>query len=621
MKHIKHVIQVIRSKKKLQEEKHSLRNRLIIMMVVVWLVPVSIIFAFISFSYRGSVIKKTESILIDSVSNFSNAIAFQIDEAVQISKKVSYEKELEDAWKAYKEDRINQARLYSTVIGALNSKFHNDKRFTMSCFYFTEAEENLYYTRRDIDCYLVYKENVHQEALKISHQDTSDAHIKIIDGRIYIIRNLYTTTGYQKFATLTVELNTSVLLEDVGVTNRDDMKFFINEPKKTAIVGSEPLEEDMKDIFNRIVANFETGANDRTTIIKDGKYAAILYEKKERDYQIGSFLILNQKQMYSELERLNRIMIYIWLIIVPIIVLMYLFLRGNITLPMQKMIRVAKEVRKGKLGVQLEEAAMPNQEFEELKQSFNKMSKELKNLFDFAYNEEMARKDAKIIALQSQINPHFLNNTLEMMNWQARMSGDITVSKMIEALGTLLDYSMDRNSRRLIPLSEELRCADAYFYIISMRFGQRLIVEKEVDDELLQIPVPQLILQPILENAIKHGVEVVKKGHVWLNVYREEENVILSVINTGKDMTIEDQKRINDILGGNYHPDMGEPGIHVSLGIRNVNERIQLIYGENYGLTIEPYEEGKTISKITIPYERKVNDKREEMYKNIIGDK
>lgn len=93
-----------------------------------------------------------------------------------------------------------------------------------------------------------------------------------------------------------------------------------------------------------------------------------------------------------------------------------------------------------------------------------------------------------------QINPHFLNNTLEIMNWQARMSGDITICKMIESLGTVLDYHMDREDKRVIRLSEELRCADAYFYIISMRFGKRLVVERKIDNGLLQAMVPQLIL-------------------------------------------------------------------------------------------------------------------------------
>jgi two-component system sensor histidine kinase YesM len=195
-----------------------------------------------------------------------------------------------------------------------------------------------------------------------------------------------------------------------------------------------------------------------------------------------------------------------------------------------------------------------------------------------------------------------------MMNWQARMAGDVEVSKMIEALGTLLDYSMDRSNKKLISLSEELRCADAYFYIISMRFGQRLRVEKEVDQELLQIQVPQLILQPILENTVTHGVEMVKNGKIRLKVYKDKDNVILQVLNTGKGMTEEDVKKVKNILEGKAGSISDGKGKHISLGIYNVNERIRLIYGEEYGLTIAPVNndsEGETASTITIPYEIK----------------
>jgi two-component system sensor histidine kinase YesM len=190
-----------------------------------------------------------------------------------------------------------------------------------------------------------------------------------------------------------------------------------------------------------------------------------------------------------------------------------------------------------------------------------------------------------------------------MMNWQARMAGDITVSKMIENLGTLLNYSMDRSNRKLIYLAEELRCVDAYCYIISMRFGKRLKIEKDVDEELLQLKVPQLILQPLIENAVVHGVETVKSGIIRINVYKEGSNAILKIINSGKDMTAEDMERVEQILNGTYEQKPEEKARHESMGIHNVNERIKLIYGEEYGLTIQPIGDGETASAITIPLE------------------
>jgi len=274
------------------------------------------------------------------------------------------------------------------------------------------------------------------------------------------------------------------------------------------------------------------------------------------------------------------------------------------------MIRASKEMEAGNLGTKIE-TRMPNAEFSYLRTSFNQMSRQVKCLFDYAYDEKIARKDAKIMALQAQINPHFLNNTLEMMNWQARMSGDITVCKMIEALGTVLDYRMSRDQKNLINLAEELHCADAYFYIISMRFGKRLNLEKEIDEELMQMQVPRLILQPIIENAVVHGIEQVRSGMIKIHIYHDEKNIYLEVINSGKPMSQEDVERIQQILNADPSQIKKGKGQHTSLGIRNVNERIRLIYGEDYGLTITPYGEDKTRSVITLPYEDEAEKCRE----------
>lgn len=173
---------------------------------------------------------------------------------------------------------------------------------------------------------------------------------------------------------------------------------------------------------------------------------------------------------------------------------------------------------------------------------------------------------------------------------------------MIESLSTVLDYRMNRANVKEIRLAEELQCTDAYFYIMSMRFGQRLSIEKEIDDDLLYIMVPPLILQPIVENAVVHGVEAVKNGAIHLKVYHDDLQVYLEVSNTGKKMTEEEKQRIRAILDGDETKIPQAPGRHTSIGIRNVNQRIKLVYGEQYGLTIKQDENLVTVSMITIPF-------------------
>lgn len=597
----------------------SLRRRLLFLIVIAWIVPVCIIFIFISMSYRNNIIDKTETLMEESLKNFTSFHAQKLDEAITISKKTSYELVIEKAWRKFHVGNMTKAEFYKEVISNLKSKYYNDNRFVMSAFYLSDEPERLYYTSRKPKSYIdTYYEKVHKVANEITEQETTDAHVKIVDGKIYIIRNLYTTTNYTKFGTLVVELNKSKLFDGLALNTDYELGFFIDDSESMIVYDTTLSEESRTSIVDKLRSQYSRTINREIMKVDGSIFTGLIYQQKFDDYHFGAILVADKSKIYNELTTLIYIIMIIILIVIPVFIYMLYFIAKHITAPMGRMMKASKEVEKGKIGMQIIGEEMPNAEFSYLMDSFNRMSAEVKYLFDYAYNEKLARKEAKIIALQSQINPHFLNNTLEMMNWQARMAGDVAVSKMIEALGTLLDYSMDRNNKKLINLSEELRCADAYFYIISMRFGQRLRVEKEVDPDLLQLQVPQLILQPILENAVVHGVEVVKTGTIRLKVYKEEDNVILQVTNTGKAMTSEDVTRVQRILNGEKDSIANGKGKHVSLGIRNVNERIKLIYGEDYGLTILPVDDEETASTITIPYELVDDTEKRNLLKSLL---
>jgi two-component system sensor histidine kinase YesM len=576
-------------------------------------------------SYRNDIIEKTTALMEDGLKNFTYFNAQRIDEAIDISKKTSYEQVIEKAWRKYIKGTISKSELYRQITGNLTSKFYNDNRFEIAVFYLSEEPDRIYYTKQKEANYIdIYKNEVAEAANRITVQDTSDAHVRVINGKIYIIRNLYTTTNYTKFGTLILELNKDKLIDGIALNKNYELGFFINDTSSMITYDKHLSEESRAGILTKLTEQYSKKSNHKIYQDKENSYTGLLYQQKYDDFHFGAVLIANEDVIFSELQDLYRVMFLIMMIIIPVFIYMIYFISHHITKPMSKMVDAAKTLEKGDIGMQIEGESMPNTEFDVLQDSFNKMSSEIKYLFNYAYNEKLARKDAKIIALQSQINPHFLNNTLEMMNWQARMAGDVTVSKMIEALGTLLNYSMDRSNKKMINLAEELRCVDAYCYIISMRFGKRLKIEKEVDGELLQLQVPQLILQPLIENAVVHGVETVKNGTIQIKVYKEKDNAILQIINTGKNMTSEDMNRVESILIGQYvhntEKDVPNDSPHESMGIHNVNERIKLIYGDEYGLTIKPFSEGETASTITIPLDCDQN-KEDTKVPNLIWNK
>ncbi len=580
----------------------SLRKMLMVIIGVCWLVPITIIFITMSYSYRIGIVQKTEELLKDEVKNFSVNVSYNINEAINVSKNISYDMQLEEIWRKYKGKDMRKAEFNKKASSIIRTKFYHDSRFENAIFYLSDNPDQIFpgsLTEKQF-----FTDEVEKVSLEITKEDTPSAFVKVIDGKIYVIRNLYTTRGYTKFGTLIVALDTSKLFQEINRSDIYKMFFFVDDNTSLVTNGINLEEEEKSKIIDKLVTVYKEKENNKISILSDkiGQYEGYLYPKKYKDYRLGTALIVKTDDVYSELETLVALIIFLVLLFIPIIGFVVYFVSTQVTSPIAKFVAASKEMRSGQIGVQIKgnKNNMPNQEFAYLMVSFNKMSSKIKELFEFAHSEQLARKDAKILALQSQINPHFLNNTLEMMNWQARMAGDIQVTKMIEALSTLLDYSMDRSNKRLIYLSEELRCADAYCYIISMRFGQRLQIEKEIDESLLQQMVPQLILQPLLENAVMHGVERIKRGTIWLKAYRQDQNMVLEVCNTGEILTEENQVKINQILSGQLQIE-NTPGKHVSLGIRNVNERINLIYGKQYGLTIRSTQPGQTTATITIP--------------------
>ena len=280
------------------------------------------------------------------------------------------------------------------------------------------------------------------------------------------------------------------------------------------------------------------------------------------------------------------------LLVFPLLLVLWLVWRKHVGKPIETLVEANLKVQSGERGYAITEHA-PNTEFDTLFEHFNDMSEEMKEQFERSWLEQQASQRAQIKALQSQINPHFLNNTLEVINWEARMAGNDRVGAMIEALSTMLGAALDRDGRTQISLREELGYMDAYLYIIRERLGESFRVHKEIDESLLSRQVPRLILQPIAENAVEHDLAQNGGGDLWLRVCREDQRLVLEVEHDGR-MTEDDRARIASQL-------RGEGEISGSVGIRNVAQRLKLLYGEEGSLRLDETGRGTILARISFP--------------------
>lgn len=588
----------------LKRRRASLQHTLIGVFAISWLIPIGVFSYFIFHTYQNAYITKSDNLIANEVSLSGVLVSTDLDEAIAKIQKPTYEGEWEKLYNSLEKGNISLSDYLTSIRASLIYKFYMDRQVSRYAFYREGDTTPSCYSGKNGYSYSDYLEHVQPVAERMMQEDSNYVTVKIIDNQIYLIRNLYTVNSYRKYGTLVVGLTRESLFDNLPVEHARDVRIYINDDTAfltRAEQTGEPVKEK-EDVYRDLIAHKESSLLDYSMMgsMKD-RYAGYAYDYQCDNYKLHMYYLVEEESLYSGIARLNTLMCITLICMLPIICATWIYLRMHIEKPLIMLADVSEKIKEGAFGSTVNAEKMPNEEFFSLSESFNDMSKRIKHLFDTVYLEKMATKDAQIAALQAQINPHFLNNTLEMMNWQARMNGDIEVCKMIEALGTVLDSSMNRSNDTLVRLSDELRCGDAFLYIMSMRFGQRLKIVKNIDEDLLHIPVPQLILQPLIENAIRHGIEIVNSGTIWVNIYAQEDKMLIDVINTGKKLTEQEQMRIRDIVSGKYRLDKSEPGIHTSMGIYNVNRRITLIYGPDFGLCISQQAENCVLSRITLP--------------------
>lgn len=256
----------------------------------------------------------------------------------------------------------------------------------------------------------------------------------------------------------------------------------------------------------------------------------------------------------------------------------------------------------------------------------NKFIAATKKLIDKCVDQKTREKASQVIdkqteltALQSQINPHFLYNTLECIRGQALIDDNIEIAKMTEALSAFFRYSISKRGN-FVTLREELDNINNYMLIQQYRFNNRFSLEILIDEEdqvAYDYLVPKLIIQPVIENAIFHGLEEkVGGGKVSIEIILTDTTMMLIVSDNGKGMDKEKLKELNERIHSDKIPveKKEKHSTHTGIALPNINKRIQLLFGVQYGLNVYSTPGQGTDVEITVPadYMRKAGWKDEE---------
>lgn len=298
---------------------------------------------------------------------------------------------------------------------------------------------------------------------------------------------------------------------------------------------------------------------------------------------------IEYERIFKRLELVNSLSI---LILILLVFLAYFFLvriGRSISLPLELLSVYAAHVEKGDFTIpfiQEDVFLRHNDEIGQIERDFIFLLNKINELIKENYAHELLAKDAQLKALEAQINPHFLYNTLDTVHWLAKLRNEQEIAAIVEALAYILRKSLS-SKKPTIPLKEELELLKAYVTIQKIRFGKKLDVSYFVAPELESCSIPKLTLQPIVENSIIHGIEETGNS-CSIRVESEDlgEDFVLHISDTGPGFQEGKEKR------------------GTGIGLVNIHQRIQLLCGESYGLSIQSADSRGTMVSIHLPKRR-----------------
>ncbi|HYE81512.1 MAG TPA: histidine kinase [Clostridia bacterium] len=414
---------------------------------------------------------------------------------------------------------------------------------------------------------------------------------------IYVTRMVYDRDNYNEIGLMAINIKKEYL-ESVYT---DLSKESVNNIS----ILSEDNEEIVKETLNSgILKNFYQQAQGKRGFYIDDKAGMLVSYVLLEDPIWKIVYHIPLKELYREMDTLKRWVLLIILYGLIILSVLSVLTSVDIITPINRLVEGMKKVEKGNKHEDIE--LDRNDELGYLSERFNRMSKRIDYLVNCIYKEEIALREAEIKALQAQINPHFLFNTLENINWMAQLNGVPEISDTVSALAKLIDGSIGRGDR-MISFREELEYIENYMTILKNRYENKLEVIKTLDEELMDIKIPRLLIQPLVENAVKHGIEKSRrKGIIRLDAYRKDGHVVFEVSDNGIGMTQEELKALNLRLQEDalINEGKGYGETRKSIGLENVNRRLKLLYGSSYGVEIQSSYDEYTRVIVRIPEEQ-----------------
>lgn len=413
-----------------------------------------------------------------------------------------------------------------------------------------------------------------------------DSYCVIEDQEIYFIYALY-NDDMSRCGNVLFQLNADAIkktMEDLKIYTESFWKLYHEDE----VILGEP-EEEMQNISLQESFHYEPYTK---------KYEGKSYRLYEKELGLAFSLAVGVPSSEATEILYNSLSMYILGIVIVLLagIAGFAFFTYKMTHPMQEIAGKLRQVQKGDFETKLPE--YDSNEFHEISVTFNGMTEYIHHLVSQVYEKQLVVKDMKLKFFQMQMNPHFMFNTLNSIALQAKMDGNEEISKQLSSFAQLIRAKIYRNENEKVKIKNELEYTKYYLELQNFRFGDRLKYEIHIQkEELLEYYIPKLCIQLVTENAVVHGIEPsLKDGTVKVEIYEQDDSIYIDVIDDGvgfwKDGEISLPIQMED-----------ESELHNHVGLNNVFHIIQLMYGEEYGISIYSLREKGTRVRIHVPFD------------------
>ncbi len=387
---------------------------------------------------------------------------------------------------------------------------------------------------------------------------------------------------------LTLEVRENSLYALIKEDSRDKDIYLIND--NGIVITSNKRELVGKKLENSYLLSKVTEANGEFDINNANSRERAIYRTLHNGWRVISVIPLNN--LLKQTKNLQFISLVFIAICIVIAVLIILLLSELLVRRLNVLLKKIQHMKQGTFDIK--QSIGGKDEFAILDRNFSEMADRIKLYINEVYILNLKKKEAELAALQAQINPHFLYNTLSAINWMTVKNTGAEIREFVENIANFYRISLSKG-KEVIPIREEVQCVRSYLEIQRYRTMNRVKPYFNISSDIMDVPTVKLVLQPIVENSIEHGCgEENQEIAIAIRGYRTENRVILEVEDNGIGI---EPARLMQLQTGQIESKTGS-----GYGLMNVNQRIKLRFGEQYGLDISSTPGKGTTVRILLPY-------------------